>query len=192
LYRLHHGEVYRFLARRTEPDIAADLAHDTFTVAWRRLDTIPDDPRAARAWLLHTARNHLLNNNRAIARDAGLMVQLADIGEQQISDPEGSAVATSSLATAWKTLSPASQEILALLHLDGLDTAQAAKVLSVSAVTVRNRARKAEQELRRALDRDGAEAINRGISERMTQPNSVKSVVKSFDSFREMVQGGAL
>jgi RNA polymerase sigma-70 factor, ECF subfamily len=34
----------RYLARRTDPDSAADVLGDTLLVAWRRFDDLPAEP----------------------------------------------------------------------------------------------------------------------------------------------------
>ncbi|MDR2703696.1 MAG: hypothetical protein LBB58_05085 [Cellulomonadaceae bacterium] len=72
-----YREVYRFLLRRTDPDVAREIAQETFTTAWQRLEKVPDDPEASRAWLYTVARNHLLHHNRAHQRRAALAIRLA-------------------------------------------------------------------------------------------------------------------
>jgi hypothetical protein len=65
-----HGQaVLGYLARRTQPQHeAADLMAEVFTVAWRRLDQVPEPDEQARAWLIGVARGVLANHQRTAIR----------------------------------------------------------------------------------------------------------------------------
>src|SRR3954468_14385602 len=65
--RLHerHFEAIRRYAFRRAPALADDIVSETFLVAWRRIDDVPDDERA---WLLGVARNARLNLQRSLRR----------------------------------------------------------------------------------------------------------------------------
>jgi DNA-directed RNA polymerase specialized sigma24 family protein len=72
LFDSHRRTVLGYALRRLDdPEDAADVAAETFLVAWRRLDDVPagDD---ARPWLLGVARRVLANQRR------GARVGLAD------------------------------------------------------------------------------------------------------------------
>ena len=63
LFDRHGREVFAYCRRRADPDTAADCAAETFLVAWRRLDDVPDgDP--ALGWLYGVARRVLANEHR--------------------------------------------------------------------------------------------------------------------------------
>src|SRR5215216_1732042 len=62
LFQAHYRAVCQYIAARAEPDVVEDVAADTFTVAWRRRDELPDEPRA---WLLGTAARCLANHRRS-------------------------------------------------------------------------------------------------------------------------------
>ena len=41
LYEEHYEHVLRYALRRTDAEMARDVAAETFTVAWRRMEQIP-------------------------------------------------------------------------------------------------------------------------------------------------------
>ena len=68
LYEVNSGPILAYALRRVEqPADAADVVANTFLVAWRRLDDIPDGDRA-RLWLYGTARRVLANHYRSDRR----------------------------------------------------------------------------------------------------------------------------
>ena len=54
LYDEHHRRVFAYALANAGRDIAEDVASETFLIAWRRLDDVPDTPLP---WLLGVARN---------------------------------------------------------------------------------------------------------------------------------------
>ncbi len=70
LWRAHHREVLAYCRRRIAPEEASEVAAEVFAVAWRRLDSVPAEPRA---WLLGVARRLLANRRRAATRRARLL-----------------------------------------------------------------------------------------------------------------------
>ena len=61
LFARHHGEIYAYLMRMMrDPDLAADLAQDTFIRAYRALDSLEDRAKA-RAWLYQIAHRIALD-----------------------------------------------------------------------------------------------------------------------------------
>ena len=56
--------VLGYALRRTDAEEARDVVSETFTVAWRRFDDVPEG-EAALPWLLTTARKVLANHRRA-------------------------------------------------------------------------------------------------------------------------------
>ena len=57
-------DLLRFVGRRIHPTHAEDVVGEVMLVAWRRLDDVPDDLSAARAWLFGVARKTLQNTRR--------------------------------------------------------------------------------------------------------------------------------
>jgi RNA polymerase sigma-70 factor (ECF subfamily) len=64
VYDAAYVDLLRFVRRRVHPTHAEDVVGDVMLVAWRRLDDVPADPSAARAWLFGVARTTLQNARR--------------------------------------------------------------------------------------------------------------------------------
>lgn len=158
-FRAFYAEVYpdvlRFVRRRADTSDAEDVTAETFLTAWRRFDDLPAEHDAARAWLFGIARHCLLNHQRARGRREALRIRLADAtrpppGPVPGDDPQFVADRVD-LANAWRRLSFAEQETLALTVLDGLTSAQAGAVLGIAPVAYRLRLSRARATLRRHL-----------------------------------------
>ena len=63
-------DVERYARRRVGPDASADVAADTFAIAWRRFAELPHDPLP---WLYGVARRVVANHRRGAER-AGRLV----------------------------------------------------------------------------------------------------------------------
>jgi len=157
VYRDTHADVLRFVARRlnaadgTALNRAEDITHEAYLIAWRKLAELPADNAEARAWLFTIARNCLLNDNRAHARQLGIQVRIADNAEIAVPDPNLGVDLRVDLHAAWAWLSPESQEVLALSAWEGLNSTQAAKVLGISGTAYRMRLSRARTALRAAM-----------------------------------------
>jgi RNA polymerase sigma factor (sigma-70 family) len=164
-FEQHHGTVLAFALRRTSSDAdAEDAVAETFAVAWRRVDRLPEAD-VALPWLLATARRILANQHRGAGRRFRLSLRL---GAQPQDVPLVHAVETPALE-ALARMRHEDQELLRLLVWDGLSQAEAGEVLGISANAVgirlsRTRKRFAEQ-LRlvkgSGLDRTSSEAEGR-------------------------------
>lgn len=148
-----YTDVLRFAQRRVHPSHAEDVAADAFLVAWRRLDSAPAKLDDARAWLFGITRNCLLNTRRGIGRQDALAVRIIEISPPAAaSDPEDeAAVSRLDLAAAWRSLTAAEQETLALTVFDHLSSGQAARVLGITATSYRLRLLRARRALRQTL-----------------------------------------
>lgn len=153
LYDDSYVDVLRFLARRTTLDAAEDVAHEVFLTAWRRLDDVPTLRDEARAWLFGTARNCLLREWRESGKRHELGVRIADAEQSRpLSDEARTADTRLDLATAWKRLDPAHQEVLSLAIWEQLPSSLAGTVLGISAQSYRVRLHRARAALRHHLD----------------------------------------
>jgi RNA polymerase sigma-70 factor, ECF subfamily len=74
LFRSTYPAVRGYALRRTSPDAAQDAVAETFLVAWRRFDEVPED---ALPWLFGVARRVLANQRRASGRGEALQDRLA-------------------------------------------------------------------------------------------------------------------
>ncbi|GAA3195065.1 RNA polymerase sigma factor [Dactylosporangium siamense] len=157
-FRTLHDDTYvdvlRFAQRRVHPSHAEDVVADAFLVAWRRLDQVPRKPDDARAWLFGIARHCLLNAQRGLKRHDALAVRIAETAPAVAAGPaeDEGVVRRLELAAAWHALSPAEQETLALCVFDDLTSAQAARVLGITAAAFRIRLLRARRALRRRLE----------------------------------------
>jgi RNA polymerase sigma-70 factor (ECF subfamily) len=135
LYATHAAVVRAYVRRRT----------DAATVAWRRLDQLPQDPVP---WLLACARNALATNQRGEHRRAALIARLTTTAARsgvRIEDGR------SALAEAFATLGERDREALLLIAWDGLTPDQAAGVLGCSRRTFAMRLHRARKRLSAAL-----------------------------------------
>jgi RNA polymerase sigma-70 factor (ECF subfamily) len=145
--------VLGYALRRTDRDEARETAAEVFTVAWRRLEEVPDG-EGGLPWLLATARRVLANQRRAGARRPTLAP--IDPPGASAPDPAERVADRDTLARAFSRLSDADREVLALLAWDGLRPAEAATVLGCSAATFSVRAHRARKRLATELDLEHA------------------------------------
>jgi RNA polymerase sigma factor (sigma-70 family) len=160
LYEANYAAVAAYGRRRSSEAVAEDLAHETFLVAWRRLDEIPADPLP---WLLGVAWRVLANDRRSRQRREALLDRLAqmrDVGGVQSDEPDREAISLP-LRTALEALSPASLEALLLVAWEGLTPSSAAKVLGCGETTFRARLFRARRALARALRDSGLDQADR-------------------------------
>lgn len=152
LYERNHQDVLRFVRRRTDPERAEDVVHEAFLVAWRRHDEVPARAPDARAWLFAVARNCLLNDRRGGLRRDAVGVRLAAEPPPLSPGHEDVVVRRDELATAWRLLTAAEQEVLSFELWEDLTSSEAGRVLGISAAAYRLRLSRARASLRRHLD----------------------------------------
>ncbi|PWJ49031.1 RNA polymerase sigma-70 factor, ECF subfamily [Quadrisphaera granulorum] len=163
LYADVHADVLRFVRRRSPAEAvssAEDVVADAMLVAWRRFDDAPRRLDAQRAWVFGIARNCLLTARRGSGRREALAVRVSDAteagGAAATTDPHDDVVAGLDLAAAWRRLSPAEQEVLALTVFEDLTSVQAALVLGTTPTGYRLRLMRARRALRSHLSDDDA------------------------------------
>jgi len=83
LFDRHHREVYAYCRRRTDAETAADCLAETFLVAWRRLDDVPDGD-AALGWLYGVARRVLANEFRRTRRSPRMLDALIVVDRRHL------------------------------------------------------------------------------------------------------------
>lgn len=127
---------------------------EVMLVAWRRLDDVPDDLSAARAWLFGVARKTLQNTRRRNDRDEAVSVRLAEVrhGPADADHHPDLVAHRVDITVAWPLLSALHQEAIALSVLDGLAAPEAAAVLGISPTAFRLRLSRARRSLRRHVD----------------------------------------
>lgn len=147
LFTDHQRPVLAYAMRRTSTLAdAEDVAAETFTIAWRKLEAIPAD---ALPWLYAVARRVLANQRRGRSRRERLaaLLRVDDVptplraGE----DHEGPAF------VALGSLPPADQEVLRLVAWEDLGNREIAAVLGVTPNAVAIRLHRARARFANAL-----------------------------------------
>lgn len=75
LYDAVYFDLLCFVQRRVHATHAEDVVGEVMLVAWRRLDDVPTDLSAARAWLFGVARRTLLSTRRRECRQVAAAVR---------------------------------------------------------------------------------------------------------------------
>lgn len=132
--------------RVADPADAADVVADTFLVAWRRLDSIPEGRE--RAWLFGVARRVLANRNRGTRRNSA-MVERLRAGLAAV--PRQATSGRPALAEALDRLPEGDRELLRLLAWEELTQEEAAVALGTSVGAIRVRLHRARARLRAEL-----------------------------------------
>lgn len=173
VYDAAYVDLLRFVRRRVHPTHAEDVVGEVMLVAWRRLDDVPADRSAARAWLFGVARKTLQNSRRREDRSEAVAVRLADGLRTAAHDGEHPDLVACrvDVAAAWPLLSATDQEAIALSVLDGLTAPEAAAVLGISPTAFRLRLSRARRALRRHVGSTtaGAPLPGHPASERSTR-----------------------
>ncbi|GIE87305.1 RNA polymerase sigma factor [Actinoplanes regularis] len=149
LHRDTFADLLRFVERRVPADEAEDIVSTVFMTAWRRLGELPDDTRP---WLFAVARRTMANQTRGWLRRRALDVRLMRVEIPHEPDGAGAAAARVDLDKAWRSLSPADREVLALVAFDGLTSEQAATVLNCRRSAFAMRLARARKRLQAALE----------------------------------------
>ena len=154
IYEQHVPAVYRFFLRRVEEEGSAqDCTADTFLVAWRRLDDVPDGDHAL-PWLYGVARHVLQNHYRSNTRSRRLLLRLGWLRREQSPTPEGIVLRRSEdreVVEALHRIRPEDQEVLRLSVWEELTNPEIGELLGCSAHAVAQRRLRATRRLARQL-----------------------------------------
>lgn len=152
LYRMYAPRVLRTVRALSRDDAEAeDVAHDTFLIAWERLDTYRSRPGATFAsWLLTIAMNVVRQKLRR-ARRVQLVVP-SDLDTERASDPgPGDAMGRRRLALLLAALPERDRDVLALRYAGSLTAAEVAEALDLSEANVRKICERRRRELLDAM-----------------------------------------
>ncbi len=152
LYDLTRPLIISYALRRARsPEDAADVVAETFTIAWRRLDSVPEGDGAV-PWLLVTARHVMANMGRRAERGLGLIDRLghelrtavsASVGPQD----EGALIARRALGR----LSDRDREVILLVAWEGFSDKELSALLGCTPAAARIRLLRARSRLVDAL-----------------------------------------
>jgi len=154
-FRGNYAAVLAFAIRRL-PDrgTAEDAAAETFAVAWRRRELIPQEPLP---WLYAIALRVVANQRRSQRRRGRLGERLEHEAVSRTAPPEplDSLHRRDAFSRAFRRLGEDEREVLRLVAWDGLDTREAAAVLGCSAAAFRVRLHRARRKLAKHLQATG-------------------------------------
>ncbi|HEX4865904.1 MAG TPA: sigma-70 family RNA polymerase sigma factor [Acidimicrobiales bacterium] len=151
LYRGLNARVLRYFASRV-PDIAEDLAAETWMGAARTLGTFQGDESGFRAWLFTIAHRRLVQHWRESARRPPAEPSNdLDAGHTEAGEVEDSAleavIAQQAATTIAETLTSDQAEVVLLRVLAVIDVEEVARILGKRPGTVRGLQHKAVRKL---------------------------------------------
>jgi RNA polymerase sigma-70 factor (ECF subfamily) len=151
LFDAHQARLYR-LARRMAPsaDEARDLVQETFLRAARAAASVPPGPQSEEAWLVRVLINVCRDGWRKRATRARLD-GLKGAPAPLPSDPEAALIARATIWRALALLPPRRRVAIVLYELEGAAIPEIARLLGVSAVTVRWHLSRGRRELARII-----------------------------------------
>jgi RNA polymerase sigma-70 factor (ECF subfamily) len=149
IFAAHQRAVLGYAIRRTRSLAdAEDVAAETFVIAWRKVEAIPDEPLP---WLYAVARRVLANHRRGSGRRERLaaLLRVEDVPTPMRLGDDLDGPASRALAS----LRAADQELLRLVAWEELTNQQIAVVLGISPNAVAIRVHRARARFAEALDR---------------------------------------
>jgi RNA polymerase sigma-70 factor (ECF subfamily) len=122
------------------------VAAETFLIAWRRLQEVPDEPAA---WLFGVARKVVAGQLRTDARQGAVKDRLAGFSSRldEPADPADQTAERDSARHALARLGEQDQEVLMMAAWDGFPADIAADVLGISKAAYLTRLHRARQRL---------------------------------------------
>jgi RNA polymerase sigma factor (sigma-70 family) len=185
LYRRHHSDVRGFARRRVGVDAADEIVADTFLVAWRRIDDIPDP---AVPWLYRVALYEIANLRRRQVKQVRLGHALGRGSALAEMDQETDASdLLNAVARAFGSLKERDQEILRLAAWEQVTMAEGAAVLGCSVSAFRMRLHRARARL---AAKSGASDFVR--ERRPDAPESTITLVRAIARSPRPIEGTEL
>lgn len=158
IFDRHYRDIYAYVARRLGPDLAEDVASETFLIAFDRRNTFDMSCPDARPWLYGIASNlvarHVRTESRrykALARMPSGSSSTSSSSDEVIGRLDAGAL-KGRLAAALRELPEPVRAVLLLVAWAGLNQQEAAVALGIPAGTARSRLHRARQEMRLALE----------------------------------------
>ncbi|MBT2234653.1 RNA polymerase sigma factor [Nonomuraea sp. NEAU-A123] len=141
--------VWAYVVSRAGRQVADEVVSETFAIAWRRLDDVPEP---ALPWLLGVARNVLRDNIRAETRREALNAELRAWTEGDVADQVTERLG---VLRALAELPEDDREVLLLIAWQGLSPKDAARVVGCSSAAFRVRLHRARKRLKQAMEPAG-------------------------------------
>jgi RNA polymerase sigma-70 factor (ECF subfamily) len=144
MFRSHYADVVRYAVRRVGQDAAQEVVAETFLVAWRRLDDVPEH---ALPWLYATARRVVANELRRRHRAERLDDRVAARGRSSAADLADIVADQVRVQAALDGLLERDREVLRLTAWERLTVAEAAQALGCSVAACKVRLHRARRRL---------------------------------------------
>jgi RNA polymerase sigma factor (sigma-70 family) len=154
LYDRHYRRVLGYVLLRAESGVAEDVSSETFLVAWRRLDEMPEQTLP---WLLGVARNLLSKQCDSRQRRKALLDRItagAATQEQVSWDIAEHVVDKDAALIALASMPEKDLEAMALATWHGLDPQESAAVMGCSVRAYHARLHRARKRLATALSEE--------------------------------------
>jgi RNA polymerase sigma-70 factor (ECF subfamily) len=154
LYQEHRLEVLAYCTRRLDRLDAADACSETFLIAWRRLDEIPQPPETL-PYLYGIASRVVSNQFRSLRRRGRLDARLAALGVGVAPDPSLLVVQSTraqEIVAAVRKLKPKDREIVMLYAWEDLSRETIAGMMGMTRSALDQRIHRANQRLARMLE----------------------------------------
>ena len=167
-YERYHRLVAAYCARRLSRDRVEDAVAETFLVAWRRLDDVPEGDAGLR-WLYAVAYKVVGRQWRTNSRVHRLEGRLKSVGVDLVPIPEDVVVASEEsdqVLRALKRLNSLDQEILLLAAWEELGHQEIAEVLDLRPDAVRQRFHKAKRRLTDEFNRSESRTVGTPAAEK--------------------------
>lgn len=157
IFDRHHARLYRYLRRRVNAGLAADLAAETFVIAFARRGAYRADTHDARPWLYGIAHNLLRNHLRDERRQ---LAAYARHGADPLADPDAaaafsmadrradSAAVSAELAQILARMPGRDRDVLLLFAWADMSYVEIGQALNIPVGTVRSRLNRARRQLR--------------------------------------------
>lgn len=149
LYESYFKHVHAYCRRRVSSDRVDDAAAETFLVAWRKIDRVPEGSETL-PWLYAVAFGVVSNFWRGASRQKRLNKKLDAIGVEPSAPADEFVVVrqeTRQILAALAKLRKADQEVLRLSIWEELSNAELAVVLDVAVDAARQRLSRARRNL---------------------------------------------
>jgi RNA polymerase sigma factor (sigma-70 family) len=158
LYDRHFGDIYRYVAARVGPQVADDLASETFLTAFRKRHSFDPGRGEVRRWLYGIATNLLADHRRSETRRLEMLAKVPadDPDEGEHSDRVAARVTAAAtrrrLAAELGRLPDGERDVLLLFAYGDLSYDEIAQALDIPIGTVASRLNRVRKKLRVALD----------------------------------------
>ncbi|TYB48396.1 RNA polymerase sigma factor [Actinomadura chibensis] len=154
IFDRYYAEIHRYVDRRLGPDIADDIAAETFLVAFRSRGKFQPESGSARPWLYGIATRLVSRHRRTELRKYKAITRLqarVPVDEHEDDALTGSHTVDAPLSAALTRLKHGDRDVLLLIALGDLSYAEVAQALGIAYGTVCSRLNRARRQVKAEL-----------------------------------------